>query len=116
VETPWPAFVFTTNSHQDLQLSHAIRERLFPALYESSQLFLNTKEESIERIMNEFHHTREDAELWFSRVHYSSSPEMTLDRDQMQRSLEILKSIGLIQEKFEFESLWEKENPIITTH
>jgi hypothetical protein len=76
VETPWPAFVFASKifaktSHEQ-QISAAIKNQLFPALFETAQIFKSSSSHkgSVDRIMKEFHHTKEDAEMWLSRVRY----------------------------------------------
>jgi hypothetical protein len=139
VETPWPAFVFASKifakTSHDQQMSAAIKNQLFPALFESAQIFKSSSshKDSVDRIMKEFHHTKEDAEMWLSRVRYgfvvavtvsvkadfvfshrySNSSEMAVDGKQLQKSIQILKSIGLIPKDFLVENLWEPESNLI---
>ena len=70
VPTPWSAFSIVSGSSNNLHKS--IKEKFFPALYEGINLFLlesneSNDSQSINRIIEEFKHTEEDARTWFER-------------------------------------------------
>ncbi|KAJ1399124.1 hypothetical protein B484DRAFT_406420 [Ochromonadaceae sp. CCMP2298] len=89
-------------------VSEAIRGGLFGALREGVDIFRKEAEGgdavSIQRIVAEYSHTPEDAKLWLSRCTYADA--MAVDLQQIQRSLDILKKVGLVPPEYAVEKLW----------
>lgn len=148
VPTPWPAFVFVSQASEDSDdgdvheigasvsehrlsqdKARLIRDRLFPALHKGVAIFQAEAQESnavdgkappsIQRIVDEFGHTPEDAWAWFRKCEYASDGRMRVDTAQLTRSVDTLKTVGLVPDAFAAEDLWTslsgKINPVVTT-
>jgi hypothetical protein len=94
-----------------------IRTCLFPALAEGCEIFKSENEKneneknesSVERICREFGHTEVDASLWLSRCKYAvrdTNTPMAIDLNVTNKSVEILKIVGLIRNEFVVDNLW----------
>lgn len=98
VQAPWPAFSIVSRipmTPEDQQtLYHSIKHQLFPALIESTALFKEEGRNAVNRIVSDYNHTKEDAELWFSKIVYS--PDMAVNTSIYENSLQILDSIKLL--------------------
>ena len=86
---------------KDTIVAEAINEKLYPALNEGIKLFMagHDGKTSVERLVRDFGHTEEDANLWLSRARYSES--MHLNRENTIESLRILKLVGLVSAEFD---------------
>ena len=107
-----------------------IKTRFFPALQRAVALFMGQPNKSSARIVKDFGHKAEDADLWLSRVQYNcvdgqvqddkqaskdkeaekdyinSNSNFGLSQSHYSTSVDILKSVGLVPEDFSVCTLW----------
>jgi len=115
VPTPWSAFSIATQHlsrhHEDhFTKYNLIKQSLYPALYESIEIFLSNKEEAIDRIVASHHHKREDAETWLNNVRYAASAGFPVDCTNVDDSLQVLKRVGLVSADFNNEEIWKGDS------
>jgi len=120
VPTPWPAFncVTSTLINTRADICEAIKNGLFPAIYEGTQLFSSNTNAAVERIVREHGHKAEDAAAWLSKVQFcNGSASLSVQESVYVDSVKILKQIGLIAEDFQVPLFWgdgATANSIIT--
>mmetsp|Transcript_14716 Transcript_14716/g.14814 ORF Transcript_14716/g.14814 Transcript_14716/m.14814 type:complete len:339 (-) Transcript_14716:33-1049(-) len=141
VSTPWPAFSIVTgvppppppssssSPSQSLEERNCerytfYREKVFPALCEGIQLFLDdSKTDSsvgggvslesctVQRISNEFHCTREEAVTWLSRTRYAL-PALSVNSNVFISAVKTLQNAGLVPNDFQVNDLWSSNTAI----
>lgn len=111
VETPWTAFSLVARAGRAAQpdFARAVRGGLLPALADGVRHFVREAAEegegssaSARRIAREHGHRPEDAQAWLRAVRYavsssSEGPLFAVDAARTERSVAILRSVGLIQ-------------------
>lgn len=75
---------------------------------------MTDKSSSEKRIIEEFGHSSDDSAEWLSRVRYSADASMPVSKDICEKSIDVLKKVGLIEHDFETSMLWGLENKIVT--
>jgi len=118
VPTPWPAFSLVTRKDDEHNLKVIMKERLFPALFEASQVFAakDHEEESINKIVSKLGHQRADAASWLSKVVYNTEATMAIEPQILGKAVNVLKQVELVEEDFITEDLWKENLDIATVH
>lgn len=112
VPTPWPAFSFVQGKNLASATSvtpEDLSEKLFPGIAAGVELFEKGDSAIIERICKEHKHTDEDARLWLSRTVYATTDAkspMAIDKGHYAKSVDIMKSVGLVPNDYAVDSLW----------
>lgn len=111
IETPWPAFSFASRSFstskEDILISNAIRNQLFPSLEEGIALFTDAQSNLGVNIMSgEYQHSEEDARAWLRRTAYGTN-NMSVNKKRWNDAVLILKQIGLVPSEFDSNHLYD---------
>lgn len=109
VRTPWSAFSIVShpNFANDDTTASLYRERFVPALQEGIEIFLNENSEqmtAVDRIVQDFGHTHEDASTWLAATKYSR--HMQVDLGLTERTIQILRQVGLVPQDYTVDKVW----------